>query len=257
MTMIRLMRVKRATLFFLLIAVSAPAGAAEVKAFFPGAMRPAVEELLPQFEQASGHKVTVIYGPVGGILDRLKKGETADLVVVSDERLADLITQGKVMTERHATVALMGIGVFMRKGAVKPDISSADAFKRALLSAKSIVYKDPAVGDSSAIFASGLIERLGIAAEMKPKTKVVAPVDNIDTVVKGDAEIGFDQMSNVVADARVEPIGTLPPDIQHYTNYAAGVAVDSKQQEAAIALIDFLRLRTSQAVMQKKGFTSL
>jgi molybdate transport system substrate-binding protein len=145
----------------------------------------------------------------------------------------------------------------MRKGAVKPDIRSVDAFRRALLSAKAIVYKDPAVGDSSAIFASGLIERLGIAAEMKAKTKVVAPADNINTVVNGEAEIGFDQMSNVVADARVEPIGTLPPGIQHYTHYAAGVGVDSKQKEAAAALIDFLRSGTSQAVMQKKGFTSL
>ena len=251
------MRLKITAFFLLLIAVSVPGSAAEIKAFFPGAMRPAVEELLPQFEKASGHQVAAVYGPVGGLLDRLKKGETADLVVVSDERLADLIMQGKVMNENHATVALMGIAVFMRKSAVKPDISSTDAFKKALLSAKAIVYKDPAVGDSSAIFASGLIERLGIAAEMRSRIKVVAPADNIDTVVRGDAEIGFDQMSNVVADARVEPIGALPPDIQHYTNYAAGVAADSKQKEAAIALIDFLRLRTSQAVMQKKGFKPL
>jgi molybdate transport system substrate-binding protein len=151
----------------------------------------------------------------------------------------------------------MGIGVFMKKGAVKPDIGSVDAFKRALLSAKAIVYKDPAVGDSSAIFTSALIQRLGIADEMKARTKVVAPADNIATVVRGDAEIGFDQMSNVVADARVEPIGALPPEIQHYTNYAAGVGADSKQQAAAIALIEFLRSRPSQAVMQTKGFTPL
>ena len=157
----------------------------------------------------------------------------------------------------HAMVAMMGIGIFVRKGTPKPDVSSVDAFKKALLSAKSIVYKDPAVGDSSAIFASGLIERLGIAAEMKLKTKMVAPNDNIDTVVRGDAEIGFDQMSNVVADARVEPVGILPPGIQHYTNYAAGVAIDSKQQAAAVALIDFLRLPTSQSVMQQKGFGPL
>ena len=255
--MIRFMPLKLATFLSILIAVSAQASAAEIKAFFPGAMRPALAELIPQFEKTSGHNVVITYGPVGGILNRLKNGEAADLVVVSDELLVDLIRQGKIMTDGHATVAMMGIGVFVRKGTVKPDISSADAFKKALLSATSIVYKDPALGDSSAIFASGLIERLGIAAEMKPKTKVVAPIDNIDTVVKGDAEIGFDQMSNVVADPRVEPIGILPPGIQHYTNYAAGIVTDSKQQEAAVALIDFLRLRTSQAVMQQKGFEPL
>lgn len=251
-------RTLKSTAFsFALIAMSAQVSAAEIKAFFPGAMRPAMAELLPQFETTSGHKIVVTYGPVGALVSRLKNGESADLVVVSDGVLADLIKQGKVSAEGHATVAMMGIGVFVRKGAPKPDVSSVDAFKKALLSAKSLVYKDPAIGDSSAIFASGLIERLGIAAEMKPKTKLVAPSDNIDTVVRGDAEIGFDQMSNVVADARVEPIGILPPGIQHYTHYAGAVVIDSKQREAAVALIDFLRLRTSQSLMQQKGFEPL
>jgi len=254
---IRFVPLKLATFLFILIAVSGQTRAAEIKAFFPGAMRPALAELIPQFEKASGHKVVITYGSVGAILNRLKKGEAADLVVVSDGPLADLIRQRTISPDGHATVAMMGIGVFMRKSAVKPDISSADAFKKALLSAKSIVYKDPAVGDSSAIFASGLIERLGIAAEMKPKTKVVPPTDCINTVVKGDAEIGFDQMSNVVADSRVEPIGILPPGIQHYTNYAGGVVMESKQKEAAKALIDFLRSSTSQAVMKQKGFEPL
>lgn len=253
----RIMSLKLATFLLVLNALSIQASAAEIKAFFPGAMRTALTELVPQFERSSGHQVVITYGAVGAILNRLKNGEAADLVVVSDGPLADLIRQGKVMPDGHANVAMVGIGVFMRKGGVKPDISSAEAFKKALLSAKSIVYKDPAAGDSSAIFASGLLERLGIAAEMKPRTKVVAPMDNIDTVVRGDAEIGFDQMSNVAVDARVEPIGILPPGIQHYTRYAGGVVVDSKQQEAVKALIGFLRLSTSQAAMKQKGFEPL
>jgi len=242
---------------FLSLLVAVRASAAEIKAFFPGAMRPALTELIPQFERSSGHKIVITYGSVGAILNRLKNGEAADLVVVSDGPLADLIKQGKIIPDGHATVAMVGIGVFMRKGAAKPDISSADAFKKALLAAKSIVYKDPALGDSSAIFASGLLERLGIAAEMKSRTKVVSSTDNIETVVRGDAEIGFDQMSNVAKDARVEPIGVLPPGIQHYTRYAGGIVVDSKQPDATKALIDYLKLPASQAVMKQKGFEPL
>jgi len=248
---------KFGVLLLLSFALATHASAAEIKAFFPGAMRTALAELLPQFEQKSGHKVVTFYGSVGAILGRLKKGDSADLVVVSDGPLADLIGQGKIISEGYATVAVVGIGVFMSKGAVKPDIGSADAFKRALLSAKAVAYKDPAVGDSSAIFARDLLERLGIAAEMKPRTKVVAPAEIIDVVVRGDAEIGFDQMSNVAVDPRVEPIGVLPNGIQHYTNYAGGIVAGSKQQEAAAALINFLRSSASQALMKQKGFEPL
>ena len=142
----------------------------------------------------------------------------------------------------------------MRKGAVKPDIGSVDAFRKALLSATAIACKDPAVGDSSAIFARDLLERLGIAAEMKPRIRVVAPPEIIATVVRGDAEIGFDQMSNVAIDPRVGPIRVLPNGIQHYTNYVGGIVAESMQEESARALIIFLRSSSSQAAMKQKGF---
>ena len=248
---------KFGVLLLLSFVLVTPTSAAEIKAFFPGAMRTALAELLPQFEQSSGHKVVPSYGPVGSIVDRLKNGDKADLVVVSDSALADLIAQGKIMPQSHATVAMLGIGIFMRKGAVKPEIGSVDAFKRALLTAKAVAYKDPTVGDSSAIFARDLLERLGIAAEMKSRTKVVAPAEIIGAVVSGDAEIGFDQMSNVAADPRVEPIGVLPSGIQHYTNYAGGIGTGSMQQEAATALINFLRTSASQALMKQRGFEPL
>ena len=248
---------KVAIFLLALMTVAAQASAAEIKAFFPGAMRTALAELIPQFEKSSGHKVVIYSGAVGSILDRLKNGDAADLVVVSERPLADLIRQGKIMPDGHATVAVVDIGVFMRKGAVKPDISSVDAFKKALLSANSIVYADPALRDSSALFVSGLLDRLGIAAEMKPKTKLVASNGKVEAVARGDAEIGFDQMSNVVVDARVEPIGLLPPGLRNPTKYVGGIVVDGKQQEAAKALIDFLRSSASQDVMKQKGFEPL
>ncbi len=250
----RLMPLKIAALLFVSNAVADAAKAVELKALFPAAMKNALTELVPQFEKSSGHKVTIDYGTVGAIVDRLKKGEAADLAVVTDVRLADLTKQDKIMADGQAVIAVVGIGVFVRKGEAKPDIGSVEAFKKALLSAKSIVYGDPALGDSSGIYVSGLIERLGIAAEMKPKAKLVAAGSKVDTVAKGDAEIGFDQMSNVVVDARVESVGSLPSAIQNYTKYAGGIVAGSKQQEAVKTLIVFLTSSASQSVMKQKGF---
>src|SRR4051812_21992152 len=114
--MIRLVQFTLVALLSVLITMSNQASAAEMKAFFPGAMRPAMVELIPAFEKTSGHKVVVTYGPVGALVNRLNNGESADLVVVSDGVLADLIKRGKIMADRHATVAMMGIAVFVRKG---------------------------------------------------------------------------------------------------------------------------------------------
>jgi molybdate transport system substrate-binding protein len=186
---------------------------------------------------------------VGAVVNRLKNGEAADFVVVSDGVLAELIRQGRIIEDGRATVAVVGTRLFVRKGAMKPDISSADALKKALLSAKSVVYADPALGDSSAIFAKGLLDRLGIATKMKSKTILVASGAKVDTVAKGDADIGFDQMSNIALDSRVEPMGELPAEFQNHTKYAGGVVTGSKQQEAVRALIAFVTSTASQ-----KGF---
>jgi molybdate transport system substrate-binding protein len=250
----RLMPFKLFVLLFVLISPSRSVFAAEINAFFPGAMKAALSELIPQFERGSGHKIATFYGSVGAVVNRLKNEEPADFVVVSDGVLADLILQGRIIEDGHATVAVVGTRLFVRKGATKPDISSADALKTALLSAKSIVYADPALGDSSAIFAKGLLDRLGIATEMKPKTVLVGSSGKVETVVKGDAEMGFDQMSNIALDSRVEPMGALPAEFQNYTRYAGGVVAGSKQQEAVRALIDFLTSAASQIVMKQKGF---
>ena len=230
--------------------------ATEIKAVFPGAMRTELAELLPQFEEKYGDKVVPVYGAVGAIVARLKNGDKADLVVVSGGALADLIAQGKIRSQGMPRLPGRNRCVHA-KGAVKPDIGSVDAFRKALLSATAVAYKDPAVGDSSAIFARDLLERLGIAAEMKPRIRVVAPPEIIATVVRGDAEIGFDQMSNVAIDPRVGPIRVLPNGIQHYTNYVGGIVAESMQEESARALIIFLRSSSSQAAMKQKGFEPL
>src|SRR5258708_3296757 len=155
----RLMPLKIAALLFVWNAVADAAKAVELKALFPAAMKNALTELVPQFEKSSGHKVTIDYGTVGAIVDRLKKGEAADLAVVTDVRLADLTKQDKIMADGPHVIAVAGIGVFVRKGEAKPDIGSVGAFQKGLLSAKSILYGDPDLGESSGVYLSGLIER--------------------------------------------------------------------------------------------------
>src|SRR4051812_1928598 len=146
------------------------AGAAEIKLLCAVALHPAFDELIPDFEKSSGHKVTVAYGNAGAIADRFQKGEAADLVINAAPLMEQLRAQGKLLAGDRIIIAKVGVGAFVRKAAPKPDMSSADAFKRSMLAASSIAYPDPAGGGASGVYMAGLLERLGIAAEMKPRT---------------------------------------------------------------------------------------
>src|SRR5262249_14326461 len=170
------------------------AGAAEIKLLCAVALHPAIDALIPDFEKSSGHKVTVAYGTAGAVADRVQKGEPADIVINSVPMIDRLQAQGKVVAASRVVIAKVGVGVFVRKGAVKPDISSADAFKRSMLAAKSIAYPDPAGGGASGIYVASLLERLGIAAEMTPKTKLSTLGALYASVASGDVEIGFNQV---------------------------------------------------------------
>lgn len=237
-----------------ILALSSSAQAAEIKALFPAAMRAALTQVIPEYEKSSGNKVTVEYGTVGAIIAQLKKGDAADVAVVTDAHLADLIKQKILLADGHGAVAKVALGVFVRKGEPKPAIGSVDQFKKVLLAAKAIVYGNPALGDSSGIAAQAIIQRLGIAAEMKPKTILVGARAKGETVVKGDADIGFDQMSNIVINPKIESLGALPRTLQKYTNYAGGIVATSKQRDAGKDFIAFLRSAKAQNIMKQKGF---
>jgi molybdate transport system substrate-binding protein len=146
------------------------------------------------------------------------------------------------------------VGAFVRKGAAKPDISSPDAFKRAMLKAKSIAYPDPAGGGASGIYVASLLERLGIAAEMKPKTRLSTLGTLYTSVASGDVEIGFNQVSEILAQPTVELVGALPPAIQNYTQFAPGIVAGTSQADAARALAAFLSSPAAQTVLKAKGF---
>ena len=179
------------------------------------------------------------------------------MAIVTDKQLPDLTKQGLISAESQAVVAKVGLGVFVRKGEPKPAINSTDALKAALLAARSIVYGDPKLGDSSGIATEAILERLGIAAEIKPKAKLVAAGAKGETVAKGDADIGFDQMSNIVINPKIESLGSLPSELQHYTHYAGGLVAAGKERDGAKAFIAFLTSPSAQAVMKSKGFEGL
>ena len=235
------------------ITAGSTARAAEIKLLSASALHPAIDALIPDFEKSSGHKVTVAYGTAGAVADRVQKGEAADIVISAGPLIDQLQAQGKVVAD--VTIAKVGVGVFVRKGAAKPDISSADAFKRSMLAARSIAYPDPAGGGASGIYVASLLERLGIAVEMKPKTKLFPPTEVLyASVASGDVEIGFNQISEILAQPTVELAGPLPAAIQNYTQFAPGIVTGSSQTDAGRALVTFLSSPAAQTVLKAKGF---
>lgn len=227
---------------------------AEIQFFCAGALQTTMRELIPQFERSSGHKVTISYAAVGALANRIQKGETADVAILSRAQVASLVKEGKVMDKTETPIAKVGIGVFVRKGAVKPDIASSDTLKKSMLGSKAIAFNDPATGGPVGIYLADLIGRLGIADEMK--SRIILTASGIDgtaeALAKGDADIGFSQMIDIAP--AVELVGPLPQPIQSYTIFAAGVLAASRQAEAGKALISFITSPEARAVFKAKGF---
>ena len=159
------------------------------------------------------------------------------------------------MVGGRVDIAKVGVGVFIRKGAAKPDIGSSDAFKRSMLAARAIAYPDPAGGGASGIYMAALLDRLGIAPDMRLKTKLFPPAPPLyRSVADGEVDIGFNQISEILAQPSVEYLGPLPSTIQNYTQFAAGIGAGSKEGSAAKALISYLSSPAAQAVLKSKGF---
>jgi molybdate transport system substrate-binding protein len=236
------------------ISAGSSARAAEIKLLCAVALHPAIDALLPDFEKSSGHKVTVAYGTAGAVANRIEKGEAADIAISSVPMIDRLRTQGKVVAGDGAIIAKIGVGAFVRRGAAKPDISSPDAFKRSMLAVRSIAYPDPARGGASGIYVASLLERLGIAAEMKPKTKLSVLGTLYASVAKGEVEIGFNQISEILAQPTVELVGPLPSAIQNYTQFVPSIVTGSSQTDAARELVTFLYSPAAKTVLKAKGF---
>ena len=232
---------------------STVASTAEVKVLSPIALEYVLIPLTPEFERTSGHKLTISYGTAGAIADRIAR-EAIDVGMTAAPLLDNLQRQGRIIADSRVDLAKVGIGVFTRKGASKPDINSVDTFKRAMMAAKSIGHVDPALGVPVGIYMTGLVERLGIAADLKPKTRLFKVEERFEHVAKGEVEIGFNLIQEILAEPSVDYVGPLPAGIQNNTLYAAGIVAGSKEPEAGKALLRFLSSPAALAMMRTKGF---
>ena len=231
-------------------ATSAAAGAAEYKVLSTMALRSVLEEMIPQFERASGHRVVIAYETSNIMADRVRDGEAVDLAILTPELIDGLAKQGHIAANSNVTLTRSGVGIVVRAGAPKPDISSVDALKRALLNAKSIAYTS--TGQSGTYFA-GLIERLGIAAEVQAKAKIPAGGSTGELVAKNEAEMAVQQIPELMATPGVDFVGPFPPEVQFMTAFAAGISAAAKQPHAAQALIKFLQTPDAARVIRAKG----
>jgi len=229
------------------------ASAAEIKILTAGAFKQVVVALAPDFEKQTGHKVTIDNGTAGQLKKRIGDGEAFDVAVITPAVVDELIASGKLSPGSRVMLASVGVGVVVKEGAPKPDISTVEAFKRALLAAKSVAYIDPASGGSSGIYIDKLLEKLGIAGEIRTKAKLKKGGHVADLIVSGEAELGLHQISEIVPVKGAVLVGPLPKEIQNTTTYAAGLGAAAKDKEAAQALIKALAGPAAAAVLKSKG----
>ncbi|HEU4343284.1 MAG TPA: molybdate ABC transporter substrate-binding protein [Candidatus Binatia bacterium] len=242
--------------FMFLLVLGIKAEAAELKVLSAIGMQSVMEDLGPKFERATGHKLAISFATAGATVKRVQGGETADVVIIPQPGINSLVKDGKAVEGNVTVLARSGIVVAVRKGAPKPDISSPDALKRTLLAAKSISYVDPASGGASGIHFAKVLDRLGIANEMKSKTVFPNPKTPAEVgvlVANGKAEIGVHLIQELMSVTGIDLVGPLPGDLQDTTVFSAAIMTGAKDAAAAKALVDFLRTLESAKVIKAKG----
>jgi len=227
------------------------ADAAEIKVVASVGVKAVLEELAPQFERAGEHKVKITFGTAVPLKRQIDAGESFDVVILTPALVEDLAKGGKIAPGTASNVAKAGIGVAIRAGAPKPDIGTPDAFKRALVNAKSIAYSKE--GQSGTAMAR-LIERLGLAEELKARTVLETRSGKVAAnVVEGKAELAFTLLSEILPIAGAEVAGMLPAELQSYVVFTAGVGAGAANPQAAKAFIDFLKAPAALPVLKAKG----
>jgi molybdate transport system substrate-binding protein len=235
--------------------LSSAASAAEVRVMISGGLTAAFKALVPEFERTTGNKVLIAYGPsmgttVNAIPVRLERGEPADVLIMVGYALDDLVKQGKVVADSKVDLVKSPIGIAVKSGAPKPDISSAEAVKRALLAAKTIAYSDSASG---VYVSTEMFAKLGITDAMKDKARKIPATPVGEIVASGEAEIGLQQISELKPVSGIDIIGPLPDDLQKITVFSAGIATVSKEPDAGKALIKFLASPAARTEIVKSG----
>jgi molybdate transport system substrate-binding protein len=234
---------------------SASAFASEVHVMISGGFTAAYQQLVPEFEKATGNKVVTAYGPSMGetpqaIPMRLSRGEPADVLIMVGYALGDLVGKGKVVADSRVDLADSPIGVAVKEGAPKPDLSSSETLKAALLKTKTIAYSDSASG---VYVGKEMFEKLGIAEAMKDKARKIPATPVGEIVAKGEAELGFQQISELKPVNGIEIVGPLPADLQKITVFSAGLSSNAPQPDAGKALIAFLASKQAAPVIVASG----
>jgi molybdate transport system substrate-binding protein len=240
-----------ATLLLCAAVSTASAGAAEVKVLASTAIKTAMEDLAPQFEKATEHKLLIAYGASGRLQPEIENGAAFDLAILTTAVADALAKQGKIDPATRINVAKSGAGVAVRKGAPRPDIGTTEAFKQALLSTKSLGYSETG---ATGQFLMKMFDKLGITEQMKPKLKLSTPGrPTLVAVAEGEIEMTLPQISEALVASGVDLLGPLPPDLQVYTVLPAAVSVSAKEPEAAKALLKFLISPAAVPVLRARG----
>jgi molybdate transport system substrate-binding protein len=224
--------------------------AAEIRMLAAGAVKEAFLELVPQFESTSGNKVAATWTGSADIRKRIGAGEAFDLVIMGAPDIDAFVKDGKMMPGSRVDIARSGVGMAVKAGSPRPDISSSEAVKKALLSARAVAYST----GPSGVYVQRLFDRLGIADQMKDKSKQTAPgVRVAQYLANGEAELGFQQVSELVHEAGIDFLGPLPAEIQNVTVYSSGILIGSKASESARALQAFLSAPAAAPVFRTNG----
>src|SRR5580693_5343864 len=217
-------------------------------------VRSAAEDLFRQFETTSGHKLAVTWGTAPMLVTRIESGESADVLVLSRAGVDTLAKQGKIAPGSDVTVAGSGVAIAVKAGTAKPDISTPQALKETLLKTNFIAYSEPSAGGASGVYFAKLLERMGIAEQMKPKTKFPPPGGfSANLLMTGEAELAVQQKPELLHVAGAEIVGLLPGDLNVVTEFAAAIMIGSKRADMAGALIMSLRSPEAVAVFRTKG----
>jgi molybdate transport system substrate-binding protein len=237
--------------FFLFSLALLNVQAADIKVISSVGMKAALEQMQPQFESATAHKLVLVLGTAVPLKRRIDEGESFDVVILTPSMIEDLGKQGKTVLASHGNVAKTGLGVAVARGEAKPDISSVEGMKNALLKARMITYTKEG---QSGVATARMIERLGLAEQMKSRTHLdTRPGGGLTTVHEGKADLAFALVSEIVPSHEVDFAGPFPPELQSYVVFAAGISPSAKDALAAKALIDYLHSPQALGILKKLG----
>ena len=232
---------------------AAAADASEIRVLTAGAMKSVIIQLAPEFQKQTGHTLSIDNGTTGALVKRIGDGESFDVAIITPAVIDDLSATGKIVTGSMTLVAKVGIGVAAKTGALRPDIATLDAFKRALLAAKSVAYIDPKSGGSSGIYFDRLLETMGIAQAVRAKAKLKQGGYVAEWVADGTADLAVHQISEILPVKGATLVGPLPAEVQNYTIYAGGIGSAARDPAAAQAFVEFLISEAARASLQAKG----